>query len=275
MSIRCPTCGRDNRDAASFCAGCGQRDLHLLAVQPRPVSQQPGLLAPHHPAPLAPQPPGPLVSQQPAALVAPASVRARLPRRRAPALEGVIESYNQDEVYAPTDVALVLARIAISVAVLPAALYFFAGLGILLIVIIVIGGGIILAIFGALIGAFTKLFSLLMPRRRPADRKLTQVHLIIQEHHGGQSAALLYGDHIAGMLHKGDMVAIYGRRERSGVVRAARVDVIGAQFAAGTVARRVVKGKRAFPIAVTISIWVVALVAWLVLYVPVIVQILH
>jgi hypothetical protein len=159
--------------------------------------------------------------------------------------------------------------------VLPAALSFFAGLGILLVVIIVLGGGIILAIFGALIGAFAKLFSLLMPRRRPDDRKLTQVSLIIQEQHGGQSAALLYGDHIAGMLHKGDLVEIYGRRERSGVVRAAQVHVVGAQFAAGAVARRVVKGKRTFPLAVTIGVWVAALAAWGVFYVPAIARMLR
>jgi hypothetical protein len=199
----------------------------------------------------------------------------RWPGRRTPIIEGVIETSNQDEVYLPGDPSLVLARIAIGVAVLPAALYLFAGVGILLIVIIVLGGGIILAIFGALIGAFAKLFSLLMPRRRPGDRKLTQVYLIIQQQHGGQDAALLYGDHIAGMLHKGDVVAIYGRRERSGVVRAARVEVVGAQFAAGAVARRVVKGKHALPIAVTIGLWVAALAAWLVLYMPAIMRILH
>jgi hypothetical protein len=274
MSIRCPTCGRDNRDTAGFCAGCGRRDLQMLAVQPLPASQPVGQLVAPPAAPLVSQPPAPLVAP-PAAPAGPAPSRARWPRRPAPILAGVIESYNQDEVYPPADLALALARIGIAVAVLPAALSFFAGLGILLIVIIVLGGGIILAIFGALIGAFAKLFSLLMPRRRPDDRKCTQVALIIQEQHGGQSAALLYGDHIAGMLHKGDLVEIYGRRERSGVVRAARVNVVGAQFAAGAVARRVVKGKRAFPLAVTIGVWAAALAAWGVFYIPAIMRMLR
>jgi hypothetical protein len=275
MPIRCPTCGRDNRDTASFCAGCGRRDLQVLALQMRPALQHPDLLAPPAPAVLAPQTPAPLASQPPAALPSRASRRAGWLRRQHPILQGVIDSYNQDEVYPPNDLALALARVGIAAAILPAALSFFAGLGVLLIVIIVLGGGIILAIFGALIGAFAKLFSLLVPRRRPGDRKLTQVSLIVQEHGGGQDAVLLYGDHIAGMLHKGELVEIYGRRDRSGVVRAARVEVVGVQFAAGAVARRVVKGKRGFPIAVTIGVWAAALVAWGVFYMPTIMRILH
>src|SRR5262249_7786794 len=161
------------------------------------------------------RPPSPLPSQQPAALlqhsaplaptrrVSPGAARAG--GRSVPILEGIIEIYNQDDVYPPPDHALTLTKMGLFFAALPIVLSFFAGLGIALLVIIVLGGSLILAVFGAAIGAFAKLVFLLMPRRRPVDRKLTQVHLVVQEHDGTQSAVLLYGDHIAGMLHQGDL----------------------------------------------------------------------
>ena len=40
-------------------------------------------------------------------------------------------------------------------------------------------------------------------------------------------------------------------------------------------ARRVVKGKRAFPLAVTIGVWGAALAVWLVFYMPAIMRLLH
>jgi hypothetical protein len=183
--------------------------------------------------------------------------------------------YNQDEVYSPPDRALALAKFGMVVAVLPVALSFFAGLGLAVLIIIALGGGIILAIFGAMIGAFAKLFSLFMPRRRPEDRKLTQVHLVVQEGSGMQSAVVLYGDHIAGMLHKGDLVEVYGRRIRDGAIRAWRVRVVGAHFAPGAVMRREVRGRRQFPRFLTIGIWIGALVVWFILYMPAILQLIH
>lgn len=278
MPIRCPDCGRDNRDTANFCIGCGRRDLQMLAMVARAqVSQatppvQP--LAPGSPAALGPRPSAALAPQVPPA-AKPAAGRHHWLPARTPILEGVVEIHNQDEVYPPPDRALTLAKIGIGLAVLPLALYFFAGLGILIIVIIALGGGVILAIFGALIGAFTKLFSLIMPRRRPDDRKLTQVHLVVQAHDGTQSAVLLYGDHIAGLLHKGDIVRVYGRRRRNGVVRATRVEVVGMQFAPGMVLQRTVYGKPPFPQSVAMCAWLVALIAWAVLYLPPLLQLIQ
>lgn len=273
MPIRCPDCGRDNRDTANFCVGCGRRELQTLVIAPQPqlqpVPQPAAQLQPPPAAALVPSVPQPSPS-------APASPSRRLPwKQAAPILEGTVEVYNQDEVYPPPDRVLALAKIGVGMAVLPLALYFFAGLGILIILVIVLGGGVILAVFGALIGAFTKLFSLIMPRRHPDNRKITQVHLVVQENDGIQSAVLLYGDYIAGMLHKGDLVKVYGRRQRNGVVRAVRVEIIGTQFAPGAVIGRVVKGKPAFPAFVTIGAWIVAVVAWLLFYLPPIMQLIR
>jgi hypothetical protein len=179
MPIRCPDCGRDNRDTANFCVGCGRRELQVLVSQQplQPQLIQP--LEPQSPAPLAQRPSVSHIQQPSASLVAPAARRARGILTRAPILEGVIEIYNQDEVYPPPNRALALAKLGLGMTVLPVALSFFAGLGLALLVIIVLGGSIILAVFGAMIGAFAKLFSLLMPRRRPDDRKITQVHLVV------------------------------------------------------------------------------------------------
>lgn len=277
MSIRCHNCGRDNRDTANFCIGCGQRDLQVLAAQPwpQPAPPAPQPLARRLPAPLRPQPPStpaPQAAQLPLAANQPTPRIGRVTSVRALVLEGVVEAYNQDEVYPPPDAAQALAKVGVAVAVLPLTLYFFTGIGIVLIVIIVLGGGLILAVFGALIGAFARLFSLIMPRRRPADRKLTQVHMIVQQADGAQIAALLYGDHIAGMLHKGDIVAIYGRLARNGIIRATRVEVVGVQFAPGASARRVVKGRRPFPRLVAAATWLIATAAWLIIYLPPIMQ---
>jgi hypothetical protein len=83
---------------------------------------------------------------------------------------------------------------------------------------------------------------------------------------------VLYGDLVAGMLHTGDVVAIYGRREGGGFIRATRLEVVGAAFAAGAVMRRVVKGRRPFPPAVAAGVWIVALIVWGTLYVPLILR---
>lgn len=280
MPIRCPDCGRDNRDTANFCVGCGRRELQALVIAPQlqPVLQptaQP--LASGGQAPVVPPPAAALApSLPPPSPSVRSSSGRRLPwKQAAPILEGAVEIYNQDEVYPPPDHMLALAKIAVGMAVLPLALYFFAGLGMLIILVIVLGGGVILAVFGALIGAFTKLFSLIMPRRCPDDRKITQVHLVVQENNGRQSAVLLYGDYIAGMLHKGDLIKVHGRRQRNGVVRAVRVEVIGTQFAPGAVVGRVVKGKPPFPVFIAAGAWIGAVAAWLLFYLPPILQLMQ
>jgi hypothetical protein len=224
----------------------------------------------------APQPPGSLA---PPAAAAPLARRG--PRRpgwlwrRSPLLEGAIELYSQDDVYPPRDPALILVRLGLVLSVLPIALSFFASLGILALVIIALGGGIVLAVFGAVIGAFARLVALIRPRRLPEDRKITQAGLVVQEVNGTQGAVVLYGDHIAGMLHKGDIVAVYGRRQRSGAIRAVKVEVVGAQFAPGAVVRRVVQGRRPFPLVIAIGVWVVTLIVWAAFYAPLIMRVVR
>jgi hypothetical protein len=266
MPIRCPNCGHDNRDAARFCVVCGRRDLQL----PQPPAQ---MLRPPTPQPLAPH--------VPAALAPPARPGQRgwrpgRPRWRArPIVEGVIEASSQDEVYTPADRAMVLMKIGLAAAVMPLALNVLAGAGIAALAILALGGGACLAVLGAVFGTFAKLFSLFAPRRRPPERKVTQVSMIIRDPSGSESEVVLYGDHVAGRLRRGDMVQVFGRRERNGAVRATRVVVVGAQLASGNVQRRTIAGIRPLMPAVAIGVWIAAAVAWLLVYMPFILRLIR
>src|SRR5437867_2326160 len=117
MPIRCPDCGRDNRDTANFCIGCGRHDLQMLAAQAwAPPTPQPA------PSPLAPVQLSPLAPQPPLAFVAPHRRRRVLwILANEPILEGVVEISNQHEVYPPPDRALTLVKLSLVLAVLPIA----------------------------------------------------------------------------------------------------------------------------------------------------------
>jgi hypothetical protein len=267
MPTRCPNCGHDNRDTAHFCVVCGRRDLQLLKPPAQLAPQlTPQPLAPHQPASLAPPPAQPTQS----------GWRPARPRWRAqPIVEGVIEASSQDEVYPPTDRAMILTKIGLAAAVMPLALNVLASAGIAALIILALGGGACLAVLGAVFGAFAKLFSLFAPRRRPPERKVTQVDMIVREPGGSESEVVLYGDHVAGRLRRGDLIQVFGRRQPNGAVRATRVIVVGAQFASGSVQRRTIAGMRPLMPAVAILVWIAAASAWLLVYMPLVLRLIR
>jgi hypothetical protein len=123
-------------------------------------------------------------------------------------------------------------------------------------------------VVAVLAGAFFRFVRLFMPRRRPVDRRATQVSIVARQMDGTQRAVVLYGDRVGGMIHKGDIVEVHGRLKRDGVIYAKRVDIVGAQYASGSVPRRTISGDRKLPLFVPLAVWLVVIGVWGYFFLP-------
>jgi len=271
MPIRCPNCGFDNRDTAKFCSSCGQQSLSAGAGIDN---------APLHIPPIQPQADGssaPLVSQISAAVVPiatrmpPATAPTEAPNAASALLTGSVETYNESEVHPPASHSWMLTKVGILAAVLPFVLSFAAGLSLILLVLVLFGGMValsLIAIIGKAFGLVGMVLRLLLPRRGPVGRRTMQVSLGIQDSQQSLHRVVLYGDQIGGLLRQGDIVAVYGRRRRTGWIRAHRVVIIGRQLTTGAVQPVTIKGRRALPWIVPIVIWIATIGVWLWMFSP-------
>jgi hypothetical protein len=281
MSNRCPSCGRDNKATARFCAGCGEGNLQQLAQSLSPLSYIPP--DPQQMVELTPQLPAAKLaetrmSSEPTPLkhfADPAITRTAPTRRgrlfeRPPLAAGEIDRLKEQSVPPPTDFTLVAVRIAVVLAVLPLLLSLFASVGLVVMVILFLGGGVVLMVFAGLAGALGKLLSLLLPRRRAVGRDTTVVRFVVCDPNGDEHAVEVYGDRVGGKLHKGDVVEVFGQRTRDGDIRAGRVVVVGGVHAVGAIARRRVRGTQPLHWALALLAWLLTTAVWYYLYLTVI-----
>ncbi|MBA3944186.1 MAG: hypothetical protein H0X37_06435 [Herpetosiphonaceae bacterium] len=280
MPIRCPNCGRDNRDTANWCAGCGQQGLQQLVAQPVSSSSSANRVQVLQPrqtpvqqvaTPLIPQPHPMPVMPSPVA-VTPQTPVVQSAKQRQALLNGTIETYNENDVYPLRNIRWLLTKIGLGAVVLPFVLSYVMRLSLfamIIFIVLAVGALVVLGALGGvmrIVGTFVKF---LMPRSKPEQKRLTQVSLGVEDAYQTLHRVVLYGDHVGGMLRKGDIVAVYGKRRRSGVIRARRIVVVGREFARGQVQTIAIRSKLSFPPPIVpLLVWLGAVVAWASIFAP-------
>lgn len=227
MHINCSKCGAFNRNGAQFCAMCGNR---LPAAAPAAQPPHRPALQPPQPLPPVPYQPGaPLQSPPPA----PVARQVVMPRpntfRRGPLVEGrvnVVDPERQEK--APFDPARAMVMLSFIFVIL-GLLLGFAAAGMAL--------GIILLILGVGIGLLGCLASLiLLPLKMllspvinfiRGDPMVSVLNLQVMDNATGAPVdVLLYRKPGGGNVRLGDVVQVYGARQRgSNVIRAWRICV--------------------------------------------------
>lgn len=228
MSIRCPRCGADNRDAARFCNICGAQMLSPLApaLSPQPLPQPP---------PVGPQPllPVPRPSYPPPAQPAPLSPppAPSIPRPAifgaGPAVDGkvtVVDPERQEK--SPFDAARALVMLSIVCLMLGACAAAAAVTLALWIALLIVGLGSLGCMFPMLMGPLYTLLGPIINWIRGERTVLVLNFQVLDNQTGVPVDVILFRKPGGGNVRLGDMVRVRGAMQRgSNVIRAHEVHV--------------------------------------------------